>query len=285
MNSLLLSSANPGIEFDPAWIKLAPQSASFDLDRDLPEPTAADIRQIVSLLDLTSLNSDDTVEKLEPLFRDAVEPLEGQRVSVAGVCVYPALLASAGTWLRSRGVRLITVSGGFPHALSPLDARIAEVRGCSRLADEVDFPIPRYLALEGRWEELYGDIRLLVQAAAGVSTKVILATGELPDQASMYRAAVTAMMAGASFVKTSTGKERVNATLPAGAILCRAIKDYSKRTGHRVGLKPAGGIRTSREAQQWVRLVQDRLGQEWLGPEWFRIGASTLLEHLRYAIG
>lgn len=282
-SSPFLTASNPGIKFDPAWIKLAPQSASFDLDRELPDPSATEIGQITSFLDLTSLNGDDTPEKLEALFRDAAQPLDGQKTTVAGVCVYPAMLSCAGTWIRSKGVRLVTVCGGFPHALSPLDARLADVRECARLADEVDFPIPRYLALEGRWEELYGEIRLLVQAASGASTKVILATGELPDQATMYRAAATAMMAGASFVKTSTGKERVNATLPAGAILCRAIKDYAKRTGHKVGIKPAGGIRTAREAQQWMRLVTDRLGDEWLTPQRFRIGASTLLEHLRYA--
>jgi deoxyribose-phosphate aldolase len=284
-NSSVQVLRNPGIGFDQSWIDLAPQSASFDLDRETPAISAQEAGVIASLLDLTSLNSDDTAESIRALFADAVQPLPGSKVQVAGVCVYPAFLNLDGTGLRNHGVRLVTVAGGFPHALSPREARVAEIRICARLADEVDFPIPRYLALAERWEELYFDISELVVAAAGSPVKVILATGELPNQQSMYRAATVAMMAGAAFVKTSTGKERINARLDAGSILCRAIKDYAKRTEFQVGLKPAGGIRTPDEALRWVHLVRGRLGEEWVTPELFRIGASSLLEHLRYVVG
>lgn len=280
--SSVLSPLNPGTPFDPSWIDLAPQTASFDPDGEIGSPTTHDLGLIASLLDLTSLNSDDTAAKLESLFQAALDPLGDGKRTVAGVCIYPAFLDSVGTWLSARGVRLVTVAGGFPHALGPLEARCNEIALCARCADEVDFPIPRFLALEGRWEDLYQEVRELVRAASGTPTKAILATGELHNQQTMYRAAITCMMAGASFVKTSTGKERVNATIYAGSILCRAIKDYSKRTGHKVGLKPAGGIRSAQEAMHWIALVRARLGEEWLTPGLFRIGASSLLDHLRY---
>ena len=278
----LLGVQNPGCSFDQAWIDLAPQTASFDLERS-DEASWPDLLLIASLLDLTSLGSDDTASQILNLFLTAIEPIPGRKLTAAGVCIYPEFLGLAGTWVRDRGVRLVTVAGAFPHGLSPLGSRAREVAECAKLADEVDFPIDRRLALEERWEELYFEVKELVSASRGVPAKVILATGELPNQTSMYRAATVAMMAGATFVKTSTGKERVNARLDAGAILCRAIKDYSKRTGYKVGLKPAGGIRTTNEAMQWVRLVRNRLGEEWLTPETMRIGASALLDALRYS--
>ncbi|MEA2552856.1 MAG: deoxyribose-phosphate aldolase [Fimbriimonadaceae bacterium] len=278
-----LPATNPGVPFDQAWLDQAPQSASFDRDREVGELSPEDLALIASVLDLTSLNSDDTEEKILGLMQDAVEPLQGASAKVAGACVYPAFLHLGGTWLRDRGVKLVTVAGAFPHGLAPLDSRLAEIDLCARMADEVDVATPRYLALEARWEELYFEVQQMVHAAKNTPVKVILGTGEQPDQQMIYRAATVAMMAGASFVKTSTGKERVNATLEAGAILCRAIRDYSKRTEFRVGLKPAGGIRTAQEAARWIELVRDRLGEAWLTPATFRIGASALLEHLRYA--
>jgi deoxyribose-phosphate aldolase len=277
----VLTVQNPGTPFDQAWIDLAPQSASFDAEA--PVPSREDLRLIASLMDLTSLNSDDSREDILNLFDSAFEPLPGENVKVAAVCIFPEFLGLAGTWVRSRGVRLATVAGDFPHGLGPLESRCREIALCAKMADEVDFPIDRRLALAGRWEELYWETREMVRAARGVPTKVILATGELPDQPTIYRAASVAMMAGATFVKTSTGKERVNARLDAGAIMCRAIKDYLKRTGCKVGLKPAGGIRSTNEAMGWLQLVRSKLGDEWVMPELFRIGASSLLEHLRYA--
>lgn len=279
----VLSLTNPGTLYDQAWIDLAPQSASFDSDREEAPASLDDVRLLASLLDLTSLNSDDTEVTIMDLLNDALEPLPGTSVTVAGVCIYPEFLGLGGTWVRARGVRFVTVAGSFPHGLGQLEGRCQEISVCAKLADEVDIPIDRRLALDGNWEVLYWELREMIRAARGVPVKVILATGELPDQKTMYRAAIVAMMAGASFVKTSTGKERVNARLDAGAILCRAIKDYEKRTTFRVGLKPAGGIRSTSEAMSWLRLVRGRLGEEWVNPSLFRIGASSLLEHLRYS--
>ena len=278
----LLVPLNPGVPFDPDRVEVAPEWAPFDIETDLAEPTNDDVRQIAGFLDLTLLNSDDTPERIGSLYEAAADPLNDGRCRVAGVCVYPAFLGENDVWLRSKGVRLVTVAGGFPHGLSPLAARMAEVEYGSKVADEVDVTVPRHLALEGRWEDYYWDARQMVGAAKNTPVKIILGTGELKNPETIYKAALVAMMAGAAFVKTSTGKERVNATLDAGAVLCQAIKDYRNWTGHRVGLKPAGGIRTTQEAMHWVHLVRERLGAEWLKPETFRIGASTLLDHLRY---
>lgn len=283
-SSSVLNLHNPGIVFDQGWIDLAPQSASYESAVSSMAPLPADIRLIASLLDLTSLNSDDTDSKILALCEDALQPLPNDRTTVAAVCIYPQFLSCLGTWVKARGIRSATVAGGFPHALGTLDSRCQEINTCAKLADEVDIPIDRRLALQGEWEELYCQTKDLVNAARGTPVKVILATGELPDQQSMYRAATVAMMAGATFVKTSTGKERVNATLEAGAILCRAIKDFERRAGYKVGLKPAGGIRTTREAVAWLQLVRSRLGEEFLTPQYMRFGASTLLDDLRYSM-
>ena len=277
----MIVERNPGIPFDESWIDSAPQSASFDT---LQEPASKDdLKSIVSLLDLTSLNSDDTDEKILALIDDALEPLPSVRVNVAAICIYPQFLSAASTWVRERGVKLATVAGSFPHGLGSLDSRCQEISYCAKIADEVDFPIDRRLALEGKWKELYWETKELVGAAPGSIVKVILGTGELPNQQTIYRTAIVAMMAGASFVKTSTGKERVNARLDAGAILCRAIRDYERRTDVKVGLKPAGGIRSTGEAMSWLHLARTKLGLEWVKPDLFRIGASSLLEQLRYS--
>ncbi len=282
-NSSLLSVKNPGVPFDAGFLLHLPELQPYEPAADLPAPTLRDARQIASFLDLTLLNSDDIPERISALLEAAIAPLgQDDKTVVAAVCIYPAFVHQAGTWLRAKGVQVATVAGAFPHGLSPLEARVKEVQICARLADEVDIATPRYLALEERWEELYIEIREMVAAAEDTPVKVILGTGELPNQETVYRAAATAMMAGAAFVKTSTGKERVNATLEAGATMCQAIKDYRDVTSHQVGLKPAGGIRTPHEALRWIELVRDRLGEEWLTPHTFRIGASSLLDHLRY---
>ena len=282
-SSSLLNLQNPGIDFDQSWIDLAPQTASYESAVSSMTPLPADIRLIASLLDLTSLNSDDTDAKILALCEDAMQPLPNERVTAAAVCIYPQFLRVPGTWVRDKGIRFATVAGGFPHGLGTLDSRCQEINTCAKIADEVDIPIDRRLALEGEWEQLYFETKELVNAARGAPVKVILGTGELGNQQTMYRAAIVALMAGATFVKTSTGKERVNATLDAGSILCRAIKDYEKRASYKVGLKPAGGIRTTREAVGWIQLVRNRLGDEWLTPQYMRIGASALLDDLRYS--
>ena len=283
-NSSLLSVRNPGVPFDAGFLHYLPEISPYEPATDLPTPTLRDARLICAHLDLTLLNSDDNPDRISDLLEAAIAPLgQDDKTAVAAVCIYPAFVHQAGTWLRERGVKVATVAGAFPHGLSPLESRVKEVQLCAKIADEVDIATPRFLALEERWEDLYIEIREMVDAAQDTPVKVILGTGELPHQETVYRAALTAMMAGAAFVKTSTGKERVNATLEAGATMCQAIKDYWNMSGgHQVGLKPAGGIRTANEAMRWIELVRACLGENWLKPDTFRIGASSLLEHLRY---
>ena len=272
--------SNSGVEFNPSWLEFASSTTPFE-----PKPNTGISRQelqvIVSLLDLTSLNSDDEPSQVARLFETAVRPLPGVQLTTAGVCVFPAFLHLSGTWVSSAGVRLVAVAGGFPHGLSSPASRTEEVRLLSGVADEIDFPIPRYLVREGRWRELYDDVRQMVLAARGTPVKVILGTGELKGAQDVYGAAMTAMMAGANFIKTSTGKERLNANLESGAVMCQAIRDYRQSSGFAVGIKPAGGIRTPIEALNWIQLVRERLGDEWVSPTRMRIGASGLLEEVR----
>jgi deoxyribose-phosphate aldolase len=272
--------SNIGVVFDPTWLNFASTTTPFEPNSNTGI-SRQELEVIVSLIDLTALNPEDQTTDISSLLEDAVHPLPGAHVTTAGVCVYPSFLYLAGTWVREAGVRLVAAAGGFPHALSLPSVRTEEVALLARLADEIDVPIPRYLALEGRWEELYDDVRRLVEAAKGTPVKVILATGELPQNADIYGAAMAAMMAGASFIKTSTGRERINARLDSGVVICQAIRDYGERSGYKVGIKPAGGIRTASEALAWIGLVRDRLGEQWINPERMRIGASGLLAEIR----
>jgi deoxyribose-phosphate aldolase len=279
-NSSVQLGVNSGVEFNASWLEFASSTAPFE-----PKPNTGISRQelefIVSLLDLTSLNSEEDSSDVLRLFEDSVRPLAGSKQTAAGACVFPTFLALAGTWVSTAGVRLVAVAGGFPHALSSQASRVAEIRLLSGLADEVDFPIPRHLAREGRWRELYDDIQQMVMAARGTPVKVILGTGDLLGADQIYGAAMAAMMAGAQFIKTSTGKERINARLDAGAIMCQAIRDFRQRSGFEVGIKPAGGIKTPADAMVWVELVRARLGDEWIRPTRLRIGASGLLAEIR----
>lgn len=244
--------------------------------------------RIIACIDLTSLSGDDTPDRIRRLCDAARHPLgpglsrslgtAGAPPAVAAVCVYPAYIAVAREALDGSGIPVAAVAAAFPHGLSPLDIRIAEVRACAALgAAEIDVVIRRSHALLGEWAALYQEIRALREAAGQACLKVILATGELGDEDVVVRAARTALVAGADFVKTSTGKEAVNATLPAGIAVAQAIREYAERTGRRAGIKPAGGIRTATHALDWFALVEEALGPEWLVPALFRIGASGLL--------
>ncbi len=223
-------------------------------------------------MDLTTLNGGDTDAVVEAVCEQAMA------AGVAAVCVYPVFIATAKRRLAGSGIPVASVAAGFPHGLSPLPIRVAEVAAVVEAgADEVDFVIRRSHALTGRWAELFDEVRQFRRAAGEAVLKAILATGELRNTEMIYRAALTCLMAGADFVKTSTGKETVNATLDAGVAMAQAIRTYHVRTGLRTGLKPAGGIRTAEDAIQWLALVREELGAEWLTSAHFRIGASSLL--------
>lgn len=249
---------------------------------------AAWLLRAVTFLDLTSLSSDDTPGRVRRLCAKARQPVRadvleslgagGLDLRVGAVCVYGSLVPAAVSALEGSGIPVASVAAGFPSGRGPFRERVEEVRRCVRAgADEVDVVIDRGKALRGDWEAVYEEVRAFREACGEAHLKVILGTGELGTLRNVARASHVAMMAGADFVKTSTGMEAVNATLPVGLVMTRAVREYHERTGYRVGFKPAGGIRTAKQALQWLYLVKDELGDRWLDPRLFRIGASSLL--------
>jgi deoxyribose-phosphate aldolase len=199
-------------------------------------------------------------------------------VRVGAVCVYHALVATAVDALRGSGIPVAAVSAGFPAGLNPFGLRVREIEeSVAAGAEEIDIVITRAHVLTGEWRALYDEVRAFREACGPAHLKAILATGELATLANVYRASLVAMMAGADFIKTSTGKESVNATLPVSLVMTRAIREYREHTGHEVGFKPAGGIRTAKQALDWLILMKEELGDAWLDPQLFRIGASALL--------
>ena len=199
-------------------------------------------------------------------------------LTVAAVCVYHDMVPVAVQALRGSGVPVAAVSTGFPAGLSPFATRVEEIgRSVAAGASEIDVVISRRLALTQEWRALYDEIRTFREACGEAHLKVILATGELGTLRNVYRASLVAMMAGADFIKTSTGKESVNATLPVSLVMARAIRAYFERTGLKVGFKPAGGLRTAKDALAWLILMKEELGRRWLEPDLLRFGASSLL--------
>ncbi len=291
---------NTGVPLDLDWVEdvRANRSAIERRASTLPgrrtvkkQWQAAWLLRAISLMDLTTLSGDDTpgtVERLcvkakRPVRNDLLEQLgaENLDVRVAAVCVYHHLVEPAVRSLSGSGIPVAAVAAGFPHGQSPLPQRIEEIRANLEAgASEIDVVINRSLPLAGNWQALYDEVRACREACGEASLKVILGTGELGTLRTVGRASVVAMMAGADFIKTSTGKEAVNATIPVGLVMVRAIRDYFERTGYRVGFKPAGGIRTAKQALDWMILMKEELGDRWLRPDLFRIGASTLLSDI-----
>lgn len=242
----------------------------------------------VTLMDLTTLSGDDTPGRVRRLCAKARRPvrpevLEGfgadrLDLRVAAVCVYHALVETAVEALQGSGIPVAAVSAGFPAGLSPFPQRLQEIRASLAAgAREIDVVISRAHVLTGGWEKLYHEVRAFREACGEAPLKTILATGELGTLRNVAQASLVCMMAGADFIKTSTGKETVNATLPVGLVMTRTIRAYRERTGQRVGLKPAGGIRAAKDALDWMLMIKDELGAEWLTPGLFRFGASGLL--------
>jgi deoxyribose-phosphate aldolase len=204
--------------------------------------------------------------------------IEELEIKVAAICVYHAFVETARRALEGSGIRVAAVSTGFPAGLSPLDERVAEIRrSIDAGADEIDVVITRAHVFGGRWQALYDEIATFKAACGDAHMKVILGTGDLLTLGNVARASVVAMMAGADFIKTSTGKEAVNATLPVGLVMARAIREYAGETGMAVGFKPAGGIRTAKQSLEWLALMKEELGASWLNAELFRFGASGML--------
>jgi deoxyribose-phosphate aldolase len=242
----------------------------------------------ITCMDLTTLSGDDTEERVRRLCAKARQPVQQELVErlgvaelgirVAAVCVYHLFVETARKALEGSGIRVAAVSTGFPAGLSPLEERIAEIRRSVEAgAQEIDVVVTRAHVFGGEWQRLYDQIVAFKDACGPAHLKVILGTGDLQTLRNVARASLVAMMAGADFIKTSTGKEAVNATLPVGLVMTRAIRDYAQETGMAVGFKPAGGIRTAKQSLEWLVLMKEELGDAWLEPHLFRMGASGML--------
>jgi deoxyribose-phosphate aldolase len=249
---------------------------------------AAWLLRAIACMDLTTLSGDDSAERVKRLCAKARRPLEPQLVKALGieelhlhtgaVCVYHAFVETAVKALEGSGIPVAAVSTGFPAGLSPLETRVEEIRRSVEAgASEIDIVITRAHVFNGEWNALYDEVAAFKDACGPAHMKAILGTGDLLTLRNVARASWIAMMAGADFIKTSTGKEAVNATLPVSLVMVRAIREYAERTGMAVGYKPAGGIKTAKQSLDFLALMKDELGRPWLEPSLFRFGASSML--------
>ncbi|MBX3573402.1 MAG: deoxyribose-phosphate aldolase [Mesorhizobium sp.] len=253
---------------------------------------AAWLVRAIEVIDLTTLAGDDTPGRVKrlcakarhPLRGDLVEALglTGRRLTTGAVCVYPTMVPTAVKALEGSGIPVASVATGFPTGLTPLKQRLEEIRyAVGEGAEEIDIVITRAHVLNADWNALYDEVRQMREACGPAHLKAILATGELKTLTNVYKASMVAMQAGSDFIKTSTGTEAVNATLPVSLVMVRAIRDYLEYTGGiHVGFKPAGGIRAAKDALAWLILMKEELGDPWLQPDLFRIGASGLLSDI-----
>ena len=244
---------------------------------------AAAIDLAIRMVDLTTLEGADTPGKVRALSAKALrpDPADPTCPSVAAICVYPAMVPVAAEVLAGSGVHLASVATAFPSGQAPLAVKLADTRDAvAGGADEIDMVISRGAFLSGRYDFVYDEIVAVKEACGPAHLKVILETGELGTYDNVRRASWLAMMAGADFIKTSTGKVPVAATLPVTLVMLEAVRDFRARTGRQVGVKPAGGIRTTKDAIKYLVLINETVGTDWLDPDWFRFGASSLLNDL-----
>ncbi len=288
---------NPGMSLDLGWVNevrvnrsaVERRAATLPARRTVKkEWQAAWLLRAITTIDLTTLAGDDTPGNVRRLCAKARRPVRDDLLAalgashlglrVAAVCVYHNLVATAVEALAGSGIPVAAVSTGFPAGQIAHDQKLAEIDASVRAgAAEIDIVISRVHVLTGDWPALYDEVRDFRAACGEAHLKTILATGELGTLTNVGMASLVCMMAGADFIKTSTGKESVNATLPVSLVMARAIRDYHERTGYRVGFKPAGGIRTAKAALDWLALMKEELGDPWLRADLFRIGASGLL--------
>ncbi|PJR91939.1 deoxyribose-phosphate aldolase [Ochrobactrum sp. 695/2009] len=252
------------------------------------EYQAAWLIRAIQCIDLTTLAGDDTAGRVRRLCAKARRPvrediLEALGLADAGittgaVCVYPTMVPHAVKALEGSGIPVASVATGFPAGLTPLPLRLAEITyAVEQGAHEIDIVITREHVLTQNWSALYDEIAAMREACGDAHMKAILATGDLNTLTNVYRASMVAMQAGSDFIKTSTGKEDVNATLPVSLTMVRALRDYGALSGQSVGFKPAGGLKTAKDALAWLTLMKEELGNRWLEPDLFRIGASSML--------
>ncbi len=291
---------NPGIPLDMGWVDgvtvnrsaVERRAQTLTARRSVKKDwQAAWLLRAVSCTDLTTLAGDDTpgnVQRLcakarQPVRQDLVEALGMADVglTVAAVCVYHARVRDALAALKGTDIPVAAVSAGFPAGQSPYEQRVAEIeQSVEAGAKEIDIVISREHVLTGNWQRLYEEVQQFRRTCGDAHMKTILATGEHGTLRHVYQASAVCMMAGADFIKTSTGKEKVNATLPVGVVMTRAIREYRDRTGYKVGFKPAGGIRSAKDALNWLALMKEELDDEWLDRSLFRFGASGLIEDI-----
>lgn len=292
---LHLEARNPGMPLDMDWVRSvqANTSAIERRVKTLPgrrsvkkDYQAAWLLKAISCIDLTTLSGDDTAGRVarlcakakRPVRDDLIDALGVEGLTVGAVCVYHEMIAPAVETLKGSGIPIAAVSTGFPAGLTPFELRLEEIRrSVAAGASEIDIVISRRQVLTGDWQALYDEVKAYREACGDAHIKTILATGELGSLRNVGRASLVCMMAGADFIKTSTGKESVNATLPVSLVMIRAIRDYYERTGVRVGYKPAGGISKAKDALVYLTLMKEELGDRWLQPDLFRFGASSLL--------
>jgi deoxyribose-phosphate aldolase len=288
---------NAGGPLDLGWVEASQINRSAVERRAATLPGRRSVKQqwqaawllhAIRCIDLTTLAGDDTpgtvlrlcAKARQPIAPDLAEALGVAQlgITVGAVCVYHEMVPAAVAALRGTNIPVAAVSAGFPAGLNPLDLRIREIeQSVAAGAREIDIVISRRHVLMGDWAALYDEIRAFRAACGDAHLKTILATGELATLQNVYRASLVAMLAGADVIKTSTGKEATNATLPVSLVMLRAIREYHERTGQIVGFKPAGGIRTAKQSLDWLILVKEELGERWMQPDLFRFGASTLL--------
>jgi deoxyribose-phosphate aldolase len=287
---------NPGTALKPEWFENIQVNTSAAERRAATLPTRRSVKKeyqaawlvkALQCIDLTTLSGDDTAGRVHRLCGKAMRPLRDDIVAglnlsampkVGAVCVYPAMVPHAVKALRGSGVPVASVATGFPAGLTPLPIRLAEIKyAVEEGADEIDIVIHRAQVLQQDWSALYDEIAAMREACKHAHMKAILATGELKTLRNVYKASMVAMQAGADVIKTSTGKEDVNATLPVSLTMVRALRDYEDVTGFKIGFKPAGGLKTAKDAMNWLILMKEEVGRRWLEPDLFRFGASSML--------
>jgi deoxyribose-phosphate aldolase len=291
---------NPGIPFDPEPVAgvrvnlsaVERRAATLPKRRTVKkEWQAAWLVKAIQCMDLTTLNSDDTDGRVRRLCAKGMRPLRSdlqealglaeRRITVGAICVYHHFVATAVESLKGSGIPVAAVSTAFPAGLSPMKTRLEEIEASvADGAEEIDIVITREHVLTGNWQALYDEVKAFKAVCGSAHMKTILGTGDLKTLRNVGRASWVAMMAGSDFIKTSTGKEGVNATLPVALVMVRAIRAYREMTGYVVGFKPAGGIATAKDAMNFQFVMKEELGDEWLQPGLFRLGASSLLSDI-----
>jgi deoxyribose-phosphate aldolase len=295
-----MAHRNEGSRFDASWLDnvhvnlaaIKRRTDSLGGRRTVKKQwQAAWLLRITSCIDLTTLSGDDTPSNAQRLCFKAKQPIRHDLMASMGlqdlgltcgaVCVYPNRVADCAKFLAAIGashIPIASVATGFPAGQTPLTSRLEEIKyAVSAGASEIDIVINRHYALTSNWKGLYDEVVAMKEACGSAHLKTILATGELGSLTNVYKASMVCMMAGADFIKTSTGKEGVNAILPVALVMIRAIRQYHQLTGFKVGFKPAGGIRTAKDALLWMIMMKEELGDDWTKPDLFRIGASGLL--------